>query len=410
MRTGTTSLLTFSIVFAACRDGSDFMAGDGGPGTPVGISSGSGGGSGGTITGGSSGGSSGGDTAAGSGSGSGAISGGSSGGSSSSSSSGAIGSGSSGGNSGSVSGGGPDAAVEGAVGAPDPYSGPFKVLVLSKTLGFHHDSIPAGQQMLRDLGKCIDAASCALTKDVPIPGAKADSSFTVDVAGAPANCPPATPSNYAAYGSMGCDGSTSDLSQFTTANLKNYQMLFFVSPTGNVFSAGGTNGKVGMAAIQAFIEGGGAYGGVHAASDFENTQGFPWYYNALMGAFFTLHNNDGTPGSVIIAPMYATHPVMRGLPSPLSTQDEWYFMNRQISAQPGFQILATLSGVPPVQGESASDIRPIVWVKQFPVATDPTLEGRAFYTCRGHNIVRFGEPDFRQLVHQGILWATHRLN
>ena len=29
---------------------------------------------------------------------------------------------------------------------------------------------------------------------------------------------------------------------------------------------------------------------------------------------------------------------------------------------------------------------------------------------RGHATARFGEADFRQLVHQGILWATHRLN
>jgi type 1 glutamine amidotransferase len=267
--------------------------------------------------------------------------------------------------------------------------------------------------MLRELGKCIDAASCAMTNDVPIMGAKANSSFTIDVAGAPATCGPAT-GNYKAgdfsYGQAACDGSTTDLSQFTPENLKNYQMVFFVSPTGTDFSSGGNNGKVGMAAIQAFIEGGGAYGGVHGASDFEDTDGWPWYYNTMMGAFFTLHNNDGTPGSVVTQPMYLTHPVMRGLASPLSTQDEWYFMNRQISAQPGFQILATLSGVPPVAGESAADLRPIVWIKQFPVASNPALEGRMFYTCRGHATARYGEPDFRQLVHQGILWAAHRLN
>jgi type 1 glutamine amidotransferase len=401
MRTGTTSLLAFWIALVACRDGSEFAVGDDGGSMSNIASSGVSVGTSGSATGSSGGGGSGTSSAATSGS------------SGSSGSSGTSSGSTSGNGGGSGSLGGTDASTEaGSGGVADPYSGPFKVLVLSKTLGFHHDSIPWGQQMLRDLGKCIDAASCALTNDVPIAGAKANSSFTVDVAGAPANCPAVTSSNVATYVANGCDGrgTTSDLSQFTTANLKNYQMVFFVSPTGEVFSKGGANGTVGMAAIQAFIEGGGAYGGVHAASDFEKNLGWPWYYNTLLGAFFTLHNNDGTPGSVITAPMYASHPVMRGLPSPLSTQDEWYFMNRQISAQPGFQILATLSGVPPVSGESPSDIRPIVWIRQFPVATDPTLEGRMFYTCRGHNITRFREPDFRQLVHQGVLWATHRLN
>lgn len=321
-----------------------------------------------------------------------------------------------------TTGGGTPLGAASAAGAttPDPYSGPFRILVLSKTLGYHHDSIPAGQQMLRELGKCVDASSCALTNDVPIAGAKPNSSFTVDVAGAPASgCPViassgpnASDNDYAAYNAMGCDGSTSDLSQFTESNLNNYQLIFFVSPTGTVFSSGGTNGQVGMAAIQAFIEAGGAYGGVHAASDFEDTDGWPWYYNQLMGAYFLDHNVDGTPGTVTTAPAYLTHPVMRGLPTPLSTEDEWYLENREISAQPGFQILATLSGVPPLSGEPASDLRPMVWIKQFPVPSDPTatLEGRMFYTCRGHNIVRYGEAPFRQLIHQGILWATHRLN
>jgi type 1 glutamine amidotransferase len=72
-----------------------------------------------------------------------------------------------------------------------------------------------------------------------------------------------------------------------------------------------------------------------------------------------------------------------------------------MSAVAGFQILATLS-----------DMRPVVWVKQFPVASDPTMtfEGRMFYTVQGHNIIRYGEAPFRQLVHQGVLWAAHRLN
>jgi type 1 glutamine amidotransferase len=322
---------------------------------------------------------------------------------------------------GSASGGGSAGSfVSAEASTQDPYSGPFRVLVLSKTLGYHHDSIPAGQEMLRELGKCVDAASCALTGDVPVEGAKANSSFTVDVAGAKmSGCPTIASSGpdandnaYAAYNRMGCDGSTSDLSQFTSDNLKHYQMLFFVSPTGTVFSSGGDNGRIGMAAIQGFIEGGGAYGGVHAASDFEDTGGWPWYYDDLMGAFFLEHNVDGTPGTVITAPAYLMHPVMRGLPTPLSTQDEWYLENREISAQPGFRVLATLSGVPPLTGESPGDIRPMVWIKQFPVTADPTgaLEGRMFYTCRGHNILRYGEAPFRELIHRGILWATHRLN
>jgi type 1 glutamine amidotransferase len=353
--------------------------------------------------------------------------------------------GESGGSAGSANGGAAGSANGGSGGgaAADPYSGPFKILVLSKTLGFHHDSIPACQQMLRELGQCADATSCAAAGvgDMPITGAKPNSSFTVDVAGAPATGCPAIQSsgpnasdsgygltsdpNYkSTYNGMACDGSTSDLSQFNASNLDinqfssptapkgPYQMIFFCSPTGTDFTSGGANGTAGMTAIQNFITAGGAYGGLHAASDFEDTEMWQWYYNTLMGSWFKDHNNDGTSGTINTAPMFATHPVMRGIPNPWNTQDEWYLQNREMSSVAGFQILATLSGVPALSGEPANDIRPIVWVKQFPVASDPTktFEGRSFYTVRGHNIARYGEAPFRQLIHQGVLWAANRLN
>jgi type 1 glutamine amidotransferase len=316
--------------------------------------------------------------------------------------------------------------------AADPYSGPFKVLVLSKTLDYHHDSIPACQQMLRELGRCVDATSCAMAGagDQPIAGAKPSSTFTVDVAGAPSSCvdlpteSKATTADYTAYANLDCDGNTTDLSQFGATNLDTrqfsttgapqgpYQMIFFCSPTGSVFSAGGANGAAGMTAIQNFITAGGAFGGAHAAIDFEIQSGFPWYTNELMGGYWVDQNDDGTPGSVNIAPMYTNHPVMRGIPNPWNVDDEWYLENRDISSQPGFQVLATLSGVTALPEETAGEVRPIVWIKPFSVASDPTgtLEGRMFYSARGHDIIRYGETAFRQLVHQGILWATHRLN
>jgi type 1 glutamine amidotransferase len=33
-----------------------------------------------------------------------------------------------------------------------------------------------------------------------------------------------------------------------------------------------------------------------------------------------------------------------------------------------------------------------------------------FYTTRGHNKSVYKEPDFKKLVLNGILWATHRMN
>src|SRR5579859_2557776 len=150
MPSRTASVLSWCLVFVGCSDGSDQLVFDaGGAGQ---TSSGNPGSSG---------------TGTGSGTSSGGV-GGSSGGGGSTGSSGSVGTSTSGGSSGNGSGGATSGSSSGSSGggpAPDPYSGSFKILVLSKTLGFHHDSIPACQQMLRELGRCVDATSCAKTND-----------------------------------------------------------------------------------------------------------------------------------------------------------------------------------------------------------------------------------------------------
>ncbi len=329
-----------------------------------------------------------------------------------------------------------DADAEAAV-APDlsdVYGGPFNILVLSKTLGFRAASIAACQQMLRELGRCVDQASCATTGDVAIESAKPGSGFHVDVAGAPASCQELPLSaaisydgpQYEEYTNQGCDGHGADtddpVSHFDATNLDvgqfhagaprgPYQMIFFCLPTGTVFTSDGTDGAAGMVAIQKFIEAGGAYGGLSLATDFEDTVMFPWYTHELVGAWFANGNNDGTPGSIVTSSQFAQHPVMRGIPNPWSTVDRWLLMNRPPDMAPGIQVLATVTGIPLLQGEPANRPRPVVWVKQFSKSSDSTgtYEGRMFYTTRAFNSVHYGEPLFRQLVHQGILWAAHRL-
>ncbi len=213
----------------------------------------------------------------------------------------------------------------------DPYSGPFKILVLSKTLGFHHDSIPACQQMLRELGRCVDATSCAATGDAVVADAKPNSSFTVDVAGAPAGCmelPSAIVATndptYTTYVNMGCDGhgvGTDDpVSHFNATNLDTnqfssptapkgpYQMIFLCNPSGTVFSSDGPTGTAGMVAVQNFIEAGGAFGGVHSSS-FEDTEGWLWEYNDLVGGWSEEQvTESGTMNTTMTG---LTHPVMR---------------------------------------------------------------------------------------------------
>jgi len=301
----------------------------------------------------------------------------------------------SGGGSGGTTGGGTTGGSGGS-GGSDAHSGPFKILVLSTALQYPHDSIPSCALMVGvegafdfikngahfsgpDLRHEVEVTegrmhlpSLGVTPDAMMPmGTKPGSQWTAVLA-------------------------KNDLSDFTDDNLKNYAMVFSCNPTGTVFSqnpyASTAVSATAMMALQKFVEGGGAWAGLHSATDFENSNGFPWFTNTLAGGYFNTHDGDGTNFTVQVDPMFATHPIMRGIPATWSTVDEWYHMNHDIAAP--FQVLQRL----------ASDNRPVTWIRQI-------NQGRMFYTIRGHNMDRFDkEPLFRQLILNGILWAAQRLN
>ena len=113
------------------------------------------------------------------------------------------------------------------------------MLVFSKTGGFRHDSIPQGIAAIQALGTA--------------------NGFTVVA--------------------------TEDAAQFTDANLATFDVVVFLSTTGEVLN------DAQQGAFERYIQGGGGYAGVHAASDTEYT--WPWY-GELVGGYFRNHP-PGTP-------------------------------------------------------------------------------------------------------------------
>ncbi|MGN6240386.1 MAG: ThuA domain-containing protein, partial [Cellulosimicrobium cellulans] len=100
---------------------------------------------------------------------------------------------------------------------------PFDVLVFSKTGGFRHGSIPAGIAAIQQLG--------------------AENNFEVTA--------------------------TEDAGAFTDANLAQYDAVVWLSTTGDVLN------DDQQAAFERYIQNGGGYAGIHAASDTEYD--WPWY-------------------------------------------------------------------------------------------------------------------------------------
>lgn len=214
----------------------------------------------------------------------------------------------------------------------------FKVLVFSKTEGFRHSSIPNGIAAIQQLG--------------------VDNNFEVDA--------------------------TEDATVFTFENLVQYDAVIFLSTTGNVLN---TNQE---AAFEQYIQSGGGYVGIHAASDTEYD--WPWY-GELVGAYFDSHPSNQT-ATIEVADRI--HPSTKNLPEYWERFDEWY--NYRENPRGNVHVLATLDENTYSGGNMGYD-HPIAWMHDFD-------GGRAWYTGGGHTEASYSEPLFLDHILGGILYAS----
>ena len=211
------------------------------------------------------------------------------------------------------------------------------ILVFSKTSAFRHDSIPAAVQAIKDL---------------------------------------AGRGNYSVT-------ATEDASAFTAGNLARYQAVVFVSTTGDVLD------NAQQAAFQSYVNGGGGYVGIHAASDAE----YSWpYYGTLVGAWF---KNHPAIQQATVDNEDRTHPATRHLGATSVRTDEWY--NFGTNPRPGVHVLQSLDE----SSYSGGDMKdhPITWCHNID-------KGRSFYTGLGHASESYSDDSFRTLLVGAIRWAS----
>ena len=218
------------------------------------------------------------------------------------------------------------------------YAHTFKVLVFSKTEGWRHASIPAGISAIEQLGL--------------------NNNFTVDA--------------------------TEDASVFTLSNLVNYDVVIFLSTTGDILNT------AQQEAFEAYIRQGGGFVGIHAASDTEYS--WPWY-GQLVGAYFDSHPEIQT-ATIEVADR--VHPSTKHLPEYWDRTDEWY--NYKENPRGKVHVLATLDEDSYSGGNMGYD-HPIAWMHEFD-------GGRSWYTGGGHTNESFSEPDFLEHILGGILYAS----
>jgi len=220
------------------------------------------------------------------------------------------------------------------------------VLIFSKTNGFRHESIEPGIEALKKAGK-----------------------------------------------EKGWDvRATENGAFFNDDYLRRFKVVVFLSTTGDVLTPDQEK------AFERFVENGGGYVGIHAASDTE----YAWeWYDHMLGTHFRDHPlyPEHTPVAEIITDV-RDHPTTKHLPAKWRRADEWYNFKQSVRGKDSIQVLLTLNEAtykatwPKAMGGD----HPISW-------TNKVGKGRIFYTGMGHTNETFTDPNAMPHIVAGIEWA-----
>ena len=173
---------------------------------------------------------------------------------------------------------------------------------------------------------------------------------------------------------------TTDPRVFTDAALAPYATVVFVSTTGNPVPTSGER-----AAFRRYIEGGGGFVGIHAASD--GSWSWPWY-GRLVGASFSKHPK------VQLALVHVEDHASAAT-SGLADRyrlDEWY--DFRTNPRQDVHVLMDVDDATYTGSAMGAD-HPVTWCQDFD-------GGRSFYTAMGHTALSYSEPFFLHLLLGGI--------
>jgi len=213
------------------------------------------------------------------------------------------------------------------------------VLIFSKTNGYRHQSIPFGIEAIKKLGE--------------------ENKFSVDA--------------------------TEDSLAFTDENLAKYKAIIFLSPTMDVL------GEEQQKAMENFIQKGGGFVGIHAATDCEYN--WPWYVK-MVGASFLSHPAQQMAKLIVVD---KNNNATKHLPDVWERKDEWYnFKNMN----PDVHVLLKIDETSYTGGKNG-DNHPMAWYHEYD-------GGRAFYTELGHTNESFSEPAYLEHLLGGIKYALKK--
>jgi hypothetical protein len=232
-----------------------------------------------------------------------------------------------------------------------PPSGPARLLLVTATAGYTHDSIPVARDVLTRLGQDSGAFEVTLLPDLP------------------------------------------SLAGLTAQTLAAHDAVFFLNTSGELPLDGAQKG-----ALLEFVAGGGGYLGAHAASD----TFYAWpEYGDLVGAYFQEHP---WTQAVRIVVEDETHPLTAGLGSGFSLTEEVYVFRS--NPRPRAHVLlrldpASVNASGSGSGSGSMDF-PLAWCA-------PYGQGRSFYTALGHFDEVWQDALVQRHLLNAVLWTTRRI-
>lgn len=216
-----------------------------------------------------------------------------------------------------------------------------KILVFSKTNGWRHTSIPAGISALKKMGK--------------------QNNWKFEF--------------------------TEDSLVFNNGQLDKYQLIIFLNTTGTIINS------TGKKSFENYIQQGGNFVGIHAASDTE----FEWpFYEQMIGAQFKSHPKQQT--ATLNVHHKTNHPAIAHYEATFEKHDEWYNFKKPVNSSVTVLVDIDESSY---EGDRMGGFHPISWYQNFE-------GGRIFYTAMGHDEATYSNEAFLTHLQEGIKWAIRQ--
>lgn len=222
----------------------------------------------------------------------------------------------------------------------------FRALLFTKAVGYVHDSIPAGVQMVEEQA--------------------AAENFEVV--------------------------RTDDATVFDDAKLKDFDVIIMLQNSGMVWDT-----EAQRDAMKKYVKSGKGVVALHNTLDMGVEDSFPWWDDLInAGAHMPAHSPGVLKGTAKVADR--SHPSTKGLPERWERPEEWYNFDKNPRGDVHVLVTADETTYDPGGSAMGAD-HPISWCRN-------AEGGKVWATAMGHDKASYSEPAFRAHVLGGIKWAA----